>query len=38
MTKTLTIQYPDTMPDDLNLSPGEFEREVAHAQSALPGH
>jgi predicted HTH domain antitoxin len=28
MSKTLTLEYPDTLPDSLHMSPSEFEREA----------
>jgi predicted HTH domain antitoxin len=28
MSKTITVEYPDTLPDSLNMSQSEFEREA----------
>ena len=34
MSKTLTVEYPDTLPDTLNMSQSEFEREARLAMAA----
>jgi predicted HTH domain antitoxin len=34
MNKTLTVEYPETLPDALNMSTGEFEREARLAMAA----
>ena len=34
MSETLTIEYPSRLPDDLNLSRSEFEREARLALAA----
>lgn len=34
MSETLTIEYPSRLPDDLNLSRREFEREARLALAA----
>jgi predicted HTH domain antitoxin len=33
MSKTLTVEYPDSLPDALNMSTGEFEREARLAMA-----
>lgn len=33
MSRTLTLDYPDSLPDSLHLSPGEFEREAKLAMA-----
>jgi len=34
MSQTLTIEYPDRLPDALNMSRGEFERDARMAMAA----
>jgi predicted HTH domain antitoxin len=34
MSQTLTIEYPDLLPDSLNMSRSEFEREARVAMAA----
>lgn len=34
MSRTLTVEYPDTLPDALNMSCGEFERDARMAMAA----
>ena len=34
MSKTLAVEYPDALPDMLNMSQSEFEREAKLAMSA----
>lgn len=33
MSRTLTVEYPDTLPDVLNMSPREFESEAKLAMA-----
>src|SRR6266567_7484130 len=33
MSKTLTVEYPETLPDSLHMSQGEFEREARLAMA-----
>lgn len=33
MSRTLTLDYPDSLPDSLDLSPAEFEREAKLAMA-----
>jgi predicted HTH domain antitoxin len=34
MSQSFTVEYPDRLPDALNMSPGEFEREARMALAA----
>lgn len=34
MSQTLTVEYPDRLPDALNMSRGEFERDARMALAA----
>ena len=34
MSHTLTVEYPDRLPDDLNMSRAEFERDARLALAA----
>jgi predicted HTH domain antitoxin len=34
MSKTLTLEYPDSLPDLLHVTPAEFEREAKLAMAA----
>lgn len=33
MSRTLTLDYPESLPDSLHLSPGEFEQEAKLAMA-----
>ncbi|MCW5552412.1 MAG: UPF0175 family protein [Verrucomicrobiae bacterium] len=33
MSRTLTLDYPESLPDSLQLSPGEFEQEAKLAMA-----